>query len=283
VLRAVRWELYKTVKRPGVQLLAALLFGLLIVFGYLLGWVLLTHPVSGIQVPHGEALLKAKQGLYPQYFVSTAIQQGGIPSCLVLIFGVLAVGSEYDWGTLKTLLTQGPDRFQALAAKLLLLLVSVALAAVVYLVVAAASSVLFAAVDGHSLTAWPTFSNIGGGYLALLLIWSFWALFGATLAILFRQPALAVGLGLAYMFAVEGLLLGLGASVGGGLVHNLEKAFPGPNAGALAMAFGPAPPVRTIGTSSTALTSAEQAALVLLTYCVALVLLSGLLFRRDVQ
>ena len=247
MLSAVRWELYKMVKRPGVRLLATFLLGLLIAFSYLLAWALLTHPPSGMHVPHGEALLQAKQGLYPQYFVSTAIQQGEIPASLVLIFGVLAVGSEYEWGTLKTLLTQRPDRIQALGVKLAALLVSVAVAAVIYLLVAAGSSLMFAAVDGHSLTAWPTFSKIVGGYLGLLLIWSFWALFGATLAILFRQPALAVGLGLAYMFAFEGLLLGLGASFGGDLLHNVEKAFPGANAGSLAMAFGPAPPIRTIG------------------------------------
>jgi ABC-type transport system involved in multi-copper enzyme maturation permease subunit len=236
-----------------------------------------------MQVPQGDALLKAKQGLYPQYFVSTAIQQGGIPDSLVLIFGVLAVGSEYGWGTLKTLLTQRPSRIQALAVKLLALLVSVAVAALVYLLVAAAASVLFAAIDGHSLASWPNFTNVVGGYLALLLVWSFWALFGATLAILFRHSALAVGLGLAYMFAFEGLLLGLGASFGGDLLHNLEKAFPGPNAGSLAMAFGPAPPVRTIGSTSKALVGAEQATVVLLGYCLLSVLLAGLLFRRDVQ
>jgi len=278
----IRWELYKTIKRPAVWVLAGLLFALLFLFGYLLGWYLLSHPPAGLQIPHGGALLKLKQGLYPQHFVSTALQQGGIPNTIVLIFGVLAVGSEYGWGTLKTLLTQRPGRFQALAVKLIALLISVVVASALYLVVAAISSLVFAALDSHPV-AWPTIEDVITGFSALILIWAFWALFGAMLAILFRQAALAVGLGFAYMFLVEGLLLGLGASFGGGLFHDLQKAFPGANAGSLAMSFGPLPPIRTLGSATQAIVNAEQATLVLLAYCVGSVAISVALFRRDVQ
>ena len=41
---------------------------------------------------------------------------GGV---LALMLGVFALGSEYGWGTPKTLFTQGPGRLRVLAAKLL--------------------------------------------------------------------------------------------------------------------------------------------------------------------
>ena len=40
---------------------------------------------------------------------------GGV---FALMLGVFALGSEYGWGTLKTLFTQGPSRSRVLAAKL---------------------------------------------------------------------------------------------------------------------------------------------------------------------
>ena len=40
---------------------------------------------------------------------------GGV---FALMLGVFALGSEYGWGTLKTLFTQGPSRLRVFAAKL---------------------------------------------------------------------------------------------------------------------------------------------------------------------
>jgi ABC-type transport system involved in multi-copper enzyme maturation permease subunit len=283
VLEAVRWELFKVYRRPGNWVLLILLLALLVLFAYALAWILLTHPPQSLALPPGTTAQSLKRGLYPAHFVSVAAQQGGIPAAIALIFGVLLTGSEYGWDTVKILFTLAP-RARVLAVKLSALLVTLLAAAILYLSLSAAASVVVAAVDGQSLTNWPSAGDIARGLLVIILTWALWALLGALLAALFRQSALAIGIGLGYMFAIEGLLLGVAGAFPGSFLHNVQKAFPGPNAGALTLSLGPPPPIRTLGSSTQAVVSAEQATLVLLAYCVAMAAVAAwTLLRRDVH
>lgn len=282
MLRAIRWELYKVYRRPAIWVLVGLLLTLLVLIGYAVTWALLTHPPQGFALPPGATPESLKRSLYPSNFVSVAAQQGGIPAAIALIFGVLFVGSEFGWDTFKILFTLTP-RPRVLGVKLAALVIALFAAAVLYLLVAAVSSVVVAALDQKSLADWPSASELARGLLVMVLTWTFWALFGSLLATLFKQSALAVGIGLGYLFAIEGLLLGVAGAFQGSFLHDLLKLFPGPNAGALALSLGPPPPLRTLGSSTQSLVSAEQATVVLLLYCVAAVALAGwTLLRRDV-
>src|SRR5256885_11320774 len=58
-------------------------------------------------------LFRSKQTLYPINFVKNSLNGVGIiGSILTLILGALAVGSEFGWGTVKTVYTQRPGRLQ---------------------------------------------------------------------------------------------------------------------------------------------------------------------------
>jgi len=60
--------------------------------------------------------------LLPDRFAGTAL--GGYPffgGMVVLILGVMTMGGEYGWGTLKTVLSQHPNRLRLLGVKLVAL------------------------------------------------------------------------------------------------------------------------------------------------------------------
>jgi hypothetical protein len=53
-------------------------------------------------------------------------------------------------------------------------------------------------------------------------------LFGLALSTLFRQSAMAIGLGLAYALVVEVLIFGLLGGLGGDIVKQIQQWFPMP-------------------------------------------------------
>lgn len=269
----LRAELRKIRRRPSVWILLGIALAIHVLLSYFLNWLLITHPLGGgSPTPHP---IEAKRPLYPAEFVAHSINGSGLVAALALILGVLVVGSEYGWGTYKTLLTQRPARSVTVLAKVAALLIALGSATVAFFAVGGVCSALAALVDGQPLNHWPDPGTIVKALLAAWLTWSWWALFGAVLAYAFRQSALPIGLGLAYRFVIEGLLLGLGGAAAGQLVKNVSKGLPGPNADALVQAFQSGPPPQ-IG--------AGEAAIVLLLYSAAAVLLSvALVSRRDVS
>jgi ABC-2 type transport system permease protein len=278
---ALRAELLKLDKRPAVWVLLGIAIGILVLFGYLLEWLLYSHPPQGMNLPRGISPTQLKQPLYPAHLVSTAVNTGSLPSALALVLGVLLVGSEYNWGTFKTLFTQRPSRVQTLFAKLLAMEIAIGAAVLLFFFAAALCSATLAALDGQPLNDWPAGDTIIYGILASWLTWSWSALFGTALAFSLRQSALAIGFGLAYSFVIEGVILNIGGAFGGEFIHTLQKFFPGPNASALATSFElPIPG----GPPHLPLVGAGQATLVLIAYCLAAVVTCGILVaQRDVK
>jgi ABC-2 type transport system permease protein len=274
----IRAELLKLDRRPAVWILLGIAIALLALLAYLVNWLLISHPV-GNPAP-GVSPAQLKRSLYPPMMVATTVSSGELASALSLILGVLVVGSEYGWGTFKTLFTQRPGRLQTVVAKLLALEVALGAGVLLFFLVGGLCSLAIAALDQEPLNRWPPGDTMVGGVLATWLIWSWWALFGTALAFAFRQSALPIGLGLAYRFVIETIVLSLGGAMGGDFIRNVSRALPGPNANALGNSFqvslpgSPAPQ---------ALVGAGQAALVLIVYCVAAVAVGAILVtRRDV-
>lgn len=124
-------------------------------------------------------------------------------AAMVLIAGVLVVGSEYGWSTMGIVMTQGPGRIQVLAGKLdALAVVTVAFELVVFLPGAVASSVIGGALDAPA--NWPGVAEVIEVFAAGFLIFFTWAVLGALLAVLFRGTSLPIGLGLVWLLVVEG-------------------------------------------------------------------------------
>jgi ABC-2 type transport system permease protein len=132
---------------------------------------------------------------------------GGV---FALMLGVFALGSEYGWGTLKTLFTQGPSRSRVLAAKLAAL--GLVLVPFVLCLFAAGviASLVIAGIEGAPATlpsAWLLVRALAAGWLMLAV----WAALGVLLGIVTRGTSVAIGLGILYALLVEGLLSNIDA------------------------------------------------------------------------
>jgi ABC-2 type transport system permease protein len=205
---------------------------------------------------------------------------GGV---FALMLGVLTFGSEYGWGTLRTLFTQRPGRLHVFGAKLLALAVALVPFVLVVFAVGAVASLVIALREGVAVD-WPSAWLVVRGLAAGWLILAVWAVFGVLLAVLSRGTALAVGIGILYALVIEGLLSALASQVSA--VDRLVEFFLRANAYSLVAKLGVAAgDVSDNGPGSFdgPFVGTGQALLVLALYAAAFVLVSGwLLRRRDV-
>ncbi|MFL5760926.1 MAG: ABC transporter permease [Thermomicrobiales bacterium] len=147
--------------------------------------------------------------LLPQRLVGNVL--GGFPffgGVFVLILGVLTLGSEYGWGTLKTIFTQRPVRLKVFAAKLVALGIWLIPFVFTSFAVAAIGSYLIARAEDAPVN-WPGIWLLVRGMAAAWLILAVWAALGVLLGVLSRGTALAIGIGILYGLVIEGLISAL--------------------------------------------------------------------------
>jgi ABC-2 type transport system permease protein len=271
---SVAAELLVLRKRTSTWILLAIWTLLALLFAYVVPYVTYLSDSTG----------QPLTDLLPERIVGTLM--GGFPffgGVLALMLGVIAFGSEYGLGTLKTLFTQRPGRLQVFAAKLLALGIVLAAFVLVVLGLGALASSAIALREG-AVVAWPSAWLVVRGLGAGWLILAVWAAFGVLLAVLSRGTALAVGIGVLYTFVIEGLLSALATQVS--LVDRLVEFFLRANGYSLVAVLGvSADDVsdRGPGSFSGPFVSGWQALLVLASYAVVLLVVSGgLLRRRDV-
>jgi ABC-2 type transport system permease protein len=291
MLASLGAELLKIRKRPSRWVLPLIWLAIIVLLNYTLTYALLSSapPPSfpeGTPKKQQEQLQQQQEQfqeqqlrfLYPENLVPNLIP--GYPNVgapIALILGALAVGSEYGWSTFKTVLTQRPGRTALFFGKLLALGVVLALLVVLTFATAAASSLLVAVLAGAPVKEPPLgelVRALGAGFLILTT----WAAFGALLATLLRSTALSIGL--VYSLVLETVIFNL--PIRNESFTNARDFFPGQNSSSLADSFseqaptGFAPPTPPV--------DAPQAALVLLSYTAAFIVLAALVFRRrDVE
>jgi ABC-2 type transport system permease protein len=265
-------------KRAATWILIGLWTVMAAFFGYLLPYLSYRNDV-------GAARQAALDDLLPRHFVGNIL--GGFPffgGVLILILGVLTLGSDYGWGTLKTLFTQRPSRLQVFGAKLAALGVVLVAFVVASFTVAAIGSYLIANRE-NAPTDWPSLSLLARGLGAAWLIMAVWAALGVLLAILSRGTALAIGIGILYGLVIEGLVSALLDQVD--LLRPLIKGLLRANAYSLVEPLGLSiADVRDNGPGafSGPYVGGTQALLVLLLDLAVFVLIAGtLLRRRDVD
>jgi ABC-type transport system involved in multi-copper enzyme maturation permease subunit len=281
---AFRGELFKAARRPGIWILIGLFLALAILIGYAITYLIYTHPPAGSSqgLPPGTTLADFKIALYPQNFVKQTMSQWGLlGGVFALIVGVLLQGSEYGWGTIKTLYTQRYGRLTMLFGKLAAMFVVVLVIAIGLFAVDGACSWVIAQLDGKT-SSFPPADVIAKAIAAAFLIFSFWAVFGFALATVFRQSALAIGLGLAYALVIELLVFGLLSGLGANIVKPIQQWFPIANSNYLSQSFGQVS-LRGVQSQPAPYADATHAVVMLLLYVVAFTALSAWLTRtRDV-
>lgn len=273
-------ELLKLRRRPATWVLGIIWFSLALFFGYAIPYLVyrlaLNDPTVDVGAPPADLL----RSILPENLISNGVS--GFPlfgGAIALILGALVTGSEYGWGTLKTILTQRPTRLSVFVGKLLALgLVLIAFVLAVF-VPGAIISFIIGQVENATMN-WPSAWEVARGLGASWLILAAWASFGMLLAILFRGTALAIGLGLVWVLVIENLVRGVSF-----LLEFLETVYNGllgANAGSVAAAFASTVQGEDAPGVVTAV-GPTQATLVVIAYTVVFILLSALVFRqRDV-
>lgn len=238
MLAAVRAEWFKLVRRRAIWLTIGLMVALAVGIEYFLVYIVATHPPAGA-ARAGAELSALRTGLYPDSVIKKSLANAsGLVGIFALIVGVLAQGSEYSWATVKTTLVQLPGRISIVAGQLTSL-AALALIMVLGLIIAdAAASYVIATIDAKS-AVWPSVIDLVKGIGAGWLILYFLTVLGFGLATLFRQSAMAIGLGLAYVLVIENLVFGLLVNLGD-TFKQIQEWFPIANAGYLQASFGKA-------------------------------------------
>ena len=272
---SVRAELLVLRKRASTWMLLGIWATLALVFAYVVPYATYlnrSNPDSLADVLP-ENLVGSLMGGFPFF--------GGV---LALMLGVLVFGSEYGWGTLKTLFTQRPGRLHVFGAKLLALAAALVAFVLVVFALGALASYAIAVREGAAVS-WPSMWLLLRGLAAGWLILAVWAAFGVLLAVLFRGTALAVGVGILYALVIEGLLSALATQVS--LLDPLVELFVRASGyslvvGGLGASVDDAGD-RGPGSFSGPFVGGEQALLVLVSYLAVFVLVAGWrLRRRDV-
>ncbi|MGH7760933.1 MAG: ABC transporter permease [Candidatus Dormibacteraceae bacterium] len=242
----------------------------------------LIYGVNWYQATHAKGLGSAGvslASLYPDQFVNSVMGAGfPLGAAMAIVLGALVAGSEYSWGTMKTMLTQGPGRLTTWFGRVVVFAAWMAILTLILFAVGAAGSVVVASFEGHAIAA-PAALDIAKGFGAIWLVLAVNGAIGLALGVLIRHSAAALGLGLIYVLAVEILAVRFIDSINNGAYKWIGDLFVGQNATALLQSFSsPA-----FGRAMSPSISAEQAVLALAAYFIGLVVVAaGLLRLRDV-
>lgn len=273
---SVSAELLLLRKRRSTWILLAIWTALATLFSYLLPYV--EYRNGDLGGGPGEVPLEE---MLPERFAGHL--SGGFPffgGVFALMLGVLALGSEYGWGTLSTVLVQRPGRLQVFAAKLVALGAGLVPFVLAVYAVGVVASYAIARTEGVDVS-WPSASIVVRALAAGWLILAVWAALGVALGVLSRGTALAIGVGILYALVIEGLISAFADQVS--LLEPLVEFFLRANAYSLVEGLG----ASTTGAATNGpgafngpYVGGTQALVVLSAYASAFLLLAGFVLRR---
>ena len=237
VIDVTRAQLFALVRRPAAWTIVAAMIVLNQVFSFLIPYISYSSSdPSGFDA--GSTPEELLAGTLPAQIVTNTL--GGFPvfaGALALALGALVMGSEYGWGTFKTIVTQRPGRLSVLAGQLIAVVTLIAGTVLVLFALSALTSTGIALAEGESASL-PTIGHLAEGYAGGVLVLSTWAAIGAALAVALRSVALPVGLGIVWALGIENLVSAMARSALSSL-EPIRDVLPGVNAGSLVAALTP--------------------------------------------
>jgi hypothetical protein len=127
----------------------------------------------------------------------------------VFVSVIALVASEFSSGTFRALVMREPHRLRVIIGLLAAILIVAAGIVAVCEVVTFLLGLVVAPVNGISTSEWFSVSSLGHGlrdYATVLAGVTGWAIFGTTLAVIFRSVPLALGVGFAWAGPFENIV-----------------------------------------------------------------------------
>ena len=142
-------------------------------------------------------------------------------------------GSEYGWGTVRTMLSRRPGRIEFVISGLLIVLLVVAAAIILATVAGSVGGIIVAALTNRSVLNTAGVDNAWLEVAKMVLsTWytsAFWAILAYSLAIIFRSQATGIGVGIGFSIA-SGIINGIFSRLGGAwqqIAQHLPNAYTG--------------------------------------------------------
>ena len=181
--------------------------GVMLVVSTFIAYLTFHQIASGATSPEMTDLIASFHS--PQGLVSIIGQARSLIVAIALILVSANLAAEWTQGTLRNLLVCEPHRLQWLAGKMLAVVLFVLLSMLLTLVISSVFILLLAQGQGIQTTAWTSaeglrigLSFVGNEVLCLI---GFSAL-GMLIAVLTRSVVAAVGIALAYVLVLEGII-----------------------------------------------------------------------------
>lgn len=194
----------------------------------------------------------------------------------VLILAVLAMGSEYTWGTLTPAFTQRASRLKVFFSKILALAIALTPFVILVYLLGFIASMLIALREGQS-TQLPNLWLLARALAFSWFILAVWACFGVMIAVLSKGTSLAIGLGIIYGLVLESVISAFASQIT--LLDYMSKAFLRTNGYSLIAPLGSVAPGGPGGFAGSTV-SAPQAAIVLAVEIVAFLAAAAYIVRR---
>ncbi|HKW07168.1 MAG TPA: hypothetical protein VJS19_06305 [Candidatus Dormibacteraeota bacterium] len=265
MIATIKAEWRKNRFRPAFLVASGLIAGV-IVLVYSSNWYVATHPGAdkGVSIAM----------LFPDQFVNDVMGAGfPLGAAMAIVLGAILAGSEYSWGTLKTVFTQGPGRLTTWSGRAIIFTLWMGILTAILFVAGAAYSVLIASLNSHAIV-WPAAVDILKGFGAVWLILTVNGAIGMALGVVVRQSAAAIGIGVVYLLSVEIILVRFIGRLSNGDYTWIGNLFSGQNAAAL---------IGHLSNAKNVSISTEQSLMVLFGWLVTmLVVAAGLQRMRDV-
>ncbi len=214
MIRAFRAEYYK-IRRLSILSGSIAMVGLSILAAYF-----------GITRIHDrpDALVEIFRLSQPDGLVTLLQHAATLLLVISLIVMAASMGEEWSHGTIRNLLAVSPNRILVFAGKYAALLLYLALASALAIVLGGLIAWWLGPGNGITTSAWTTAAGWNAlatfaGNFALCLVG--WTVFGAAVGILLRSAAAAVGIAMAYLLVLEGLITLLLPNVGKWLIGEL--------------------------------------------------------------
>jgi ABC-2 type transport system permease protein len=265
-------ELLLIRRRAATWILLGFWTAIALLFSYVLPYYAYTSNTNF----HGRAIVLYV--LLPQSLISTiAATFPFFGGTMVLILGILSMGSEYDWGTLTTVLVQRVGRLKFFLAKIAALAIAlIPFVLLVFLLGFLASSIIALREDQAIMlpSLWDLVRALSAGWFLLAA----WASFGVLLAVLSKGTALAIGLGIIYGLVIEGIISSFGRQID--LLAQISKGLLRTNGYSLISALGGSITAAGPGGFSGTTVSGTQASIVIGVYVLFFVAVSAAVVRR---
>ena len=129
---------------------------------------------------------------------------------LVFVSVIALVASEFSGGTFRALVLRQPHRIRVIVGLLAAILIVAAGIVAVCEVVTFPLGLVVAPANGISTSEWFSLASLGQGlrdYATVLAGVTGWAIFGTTLAVIFRSVPLALGVGFAWAGPFENIVV----------------------------------------------------------------------------